>query len=75
MKHISFNAYIVYIIHIVNSTSVPNVDTANPEFHISEQNPNILNFMVSQYDCANQNNLRQFSLLNVEQCKQAPSDF
>ena len=30
--------------------------------------------MVSHYDCAKQNNLRQFSLLNVEPCKQAPSD-
>ena len=30
--------------------------------------------MVSHYDCAKQNNLRQFSLLNVESCKQAPSD-
>ena len=30
--------------------------------------------MVSHYDCAKQNNLRQFSLLNVEPCKRAPSD-
>ena len=30
--------------------------------------------MVSHYDCAKLNNLRQFSLLNVEPCKQAPSD-
>ena len=30
--------------------------------------------MVSYYDCAKQNNLRQFSLLNVEPCKRAPSD-
>ena len=30
--------------------------------------------MVSHYDCGKQNNLRQFSLLNVEPCKQAPSD-
>ena len=30
--------------------------------------------MVSLYDCAKQNNLRQFSLLNVEPCKRAPSD-
>ena len=30
--------------------------------------------MVSHYDCAKQNNLRQFSLLNVEPCKQEPSD-
>ena len=26
---------------------------------MSEQDPNILNLMVSQYDCAKQNNLRQ----------------
>ena len=30
--------------------------------------------MVSHYDCAKQNNLRQFSLLHVEPCKQASSD-
>ena len=74
MKKILFNTYIVYIIHIVYSTSVPKVDTTKSENHISEQDPNILNLMVSHYDCAKQNNLRQFSLLNVETCKQAPSD-
>ena len=30
--------------------------------------------MVSHYDCAKQNKFRQFSLLNVEPCKQATSD-
>ena len=74
MKNILFNTYIVYIIHIVNSTSVPKVDTTNSKNHISEQDLNILSLMVSQYDCAKQNNLRKFSLLNVEPCKQAPSD-
>ena len=74
MKNKHFNTYIVYIIHTVNSTSVPKVDTRNSENHISEQDPNFLNPMVSHYDCAKQNNLRQFSLLNVEPCKQAPSD-
>ena len=74
MKNILFNAYIAYIIHIVNSTSVPKVDTTNSENHISEQDPNILNLMVSLKICAKQNNLRQVSLLNVEPCKQAPSD-
>ena len=69
-----FITYIAYIIHIVDSTSVPKVDTTNPANHISEQNPIILNLMVSHYDCAKQNNLRQFSLLKVETCKQAPSD-
>ena len=74
MTNILFITYFTYIIHIVTSTSVPKVDTTNPENHISEQVPIILNFMVSHYDCAKQNNLRQFSLVNVEPCKQAPSD-
>ena len=59
---------------MVNSTSVPKVDTTNSENQISEHDPYILNLMVSSYDCAKQNNLKQFSLLNVEPCKQAPSD-
>ena len=63
-----------YIIHLVHSSSVPKVDTTNSANHISEQDPNILTLMVSRYDCAKQNTLRQFSLLNVEPCKQAPSD-
>ena len=62
------------MIYIVNSTSVPKVDTTNPENRISEQDPKILNLMVSHYDCAKRSNLRQLSLLNVEPCKQAPSD-
>ena len=30
--------------------------------------------MVSHYDCAKQHILRQFTLLNVKQCTEAPSD-
>ena len=83
MNNKHFNLYIVYIIHavkyayiihLVHSSSVPKVDTTNSANHISEQDPNILTLMVSHYDCAKQNNLRQFSLLNVEPCKQATSD-
>ena len=87
MNHITFNLYLVYIIHVVkyiyiihivhslvHPSTVPKVDTTNSENHISDQDPNILNLMVSYFDCAKQNNLRQFSLLNVEPCKQAPSD-
>ena len=76
MIDILFITYIVYLIHLTNRTSVPKADTTNPENHISPQDPNILNFMESHYDCAKQNNLRQFSLLNVEpsEGKQAPSD-
>ena len=71
---ILFFTYIAYIILIVNSISIPKVDTTNPVNHISEQDPNILNLMVSHYDCAKQNNLKQFSLINVEPCTQASSD-
>ena len=74
MINILFIIYFFYITHIVTSTSVPKVDTTNPENYISEQDPNILNLMVPHYDCAKQNNLRQVSLLNVEPCKQAHSD-
>ena len=74
MIDILFITYIVYLIRLANTTSVPKADTANPENHISPQDPKIINLMVSHYDCAKQNNLRQFSLLNVEPCKQAPSD-
>ena len=49
--------------------SVPKADTTNPENRISPQDPNILHLMVSHYDCAKQNNLKQFSLLRVEPCK------
>ena len=75
MNNKHFNLYIeyiihaviyAYIIHLVHSSSVPKVDTTNSANHISEQDPNILTQMLSHYDCAKQNNLRQFSLLNVE---------
>ena len=54
MINIFFVTCITYIIHIITSTSVPKVDTTNPENHISEHDPNILNLMVSHYDCAKQ---------------------
>ena len=74
MIDLLFITYVVYLKHLTNTTSVPKADTTNPENRISPQDPNILNIMVSHYDCAKQNNLRKFSLLNVEPCKQAPSD-
>ena len=74
MIDILFITYIVYLIHLKNTTSVPKADTTIPESHISPQDPNIIILMVSHYDCAKLNNLRQFSLLIVEPCKQAPSD-
>ena len=61
MNNKHFNLYIVYIIHavkyayiihLVHSSSVPNIDTTNSANHISERDPIILTLMVSHYDCA-----------------------
>ena len=59
MINILSSAYIAYIILIDNPTSVLKADTKIPENHISPQDPNILNILVSHYNCAKQNNLRQ----------------
>ena len=57
MIDILFIAFIVYLIHPTNTTSVPKADTTNPGNHISPQDPNILNLMESHYDCAKQNTI------------------
>ena len=33
-----------------------------------------MNLIVSHYDCEKQHTLRQFKLLNVKQCTEAPSN-
>ena len=38
------------------------------DLHISD-------LLVSHYDCSKQHNLRQFSLIRVQPCAQAPSGF
>ena len=67
MNQITFNLFLVYIIHVVkyiyiihlvhslvHPSTVLKVDTTKSENHISDQDPNILNLMVSHYDCAKQ---------------------
>ena len=76
MNQITFTLYLIYIIqvvkytyiiHIVHSlvhpSTVPKVDTANSENHISDQDPNISNLMVSHYDCAKQKKLKTIQFL------------
>ena len=46
----------------------------NTENSLPSDDPNKTNFMVSHYDCENQHNLRQYNLLNVKQCTEAPSN-
>ena len=70
----SYITTIILFLHFFNSTfSIPIVlpDTEN---YLPSDDPNITNLMVSHYDCAKQHNLRQFNLLNVKQCTEAPSD-
>ena len=65
---------LILYLHLFNSTfSIPitHSDTKN---YLPSDDPNITNLMVSHYDCAKQHNLRQFNLLKVKQCTEAPSD-
>ena len=61
-------------LHLFNFTfSIP-ITPSDTENYLPSDDPNITNLMVSHYDCAKQHNLRQFNLLNVKQCTEAPSD-
>ena len=55
------------------SFSIPITPSDAENYHPSDD-PNITNLMVSHYDIAKQHTLRQFNLLNVKQCTEAPSD-
>ena len=65
---------LILYLHLFNFTfSIP-ITPSNTENYLPSDDPNITNLMVSHYDCAKQHNLRQFNLLNVKQCTEAPSD-
>ena len=61
--------------HLFTYTSSIPITPSDTENYLPSDDPNITNLMVSHYDCAKQHNLRQFNLLNVKQCTEAPSDF
>ena len=46
-------------------------DTDN---YLPPDDQNIINLMVSRYGCEKQHNLRQFNLVNVKLCTEAPSN-
>ena len=58
-----------HLITFIFSIPITPSDTEN---YLPSDDPNITNAMVSHYDCAKQHNLRQFNLLNVKQCTEAP---
>ena len=58
---------------MTSATSV-SISPANIDGYLPSDDPNITNLMVSHYDCAKQNNLRQINLLKVKQCTEPPSN-
>ena len=65
---------LILYLHLFNFTfSIP-ITPPDTENYLPSDDPNSTNLMVSHYDCAKQHNLRQFNLLNVKQCTEAPSD-
>ena len=64
---------LLFIYFCTTTSSIP-ITTSDTENYLPSDDPNITNLMVSHYDCTKQHNLRQFNLLNVKQCTEAPSD-
>ena len=70
----SYITILILYLNLFNFTfSIP-ITPSDTEHYLPSDDPNITNLMVSHYDCAKQSNLRQFNLLNVKQCTEAPSD-
>ena len=74
LRTTSYIKILILYSHLFNFTfSIP-ITPSDTENYLPSDDPNITNLMVSHYDCAKQHNLRQFNLLNVKQCTEAPSD-
>ena len=71
MLHLTNIILHFYLFHTTLSIPITSSDTDN---YLPSDDPKITNLMVSHYDCAKQHNLRQFNLLNVKQCTEAPPD-
>ena len=65
---------LILYLHLFNFTFSIAITPSDTENYLPSDDPNITNLMVSHYDCAKQQNLRQSNLLNVKQCTEAPSD-
>ena len=73
-SYATFYITIIFLLHFFNSTFSITIVHPDTDNYLPSDDPNITNLMVSHYDCAKQHNLRQFNLLNVKQCTEAPSD-
>ena len=56
------------------NTHAKPIELFDTDRYLPSDNPNITNLTVSHYDCAKQHIPRQFNLLNVRQCTEAPSN-
>ena len=79
--HLPFKLHtLLYITNIVLQSFILTLQSTIPisrtdkENYLQYDDPNITNLMVSHYDCDKQHNRRQFNLLNVKQCIEAPSN-
>ena len=58
---------------ILTFTSTIPISPTDYENYLPFDDPNDTNLIVSHYDCEKQHILRQFNLLNVKQCTEAPN--
>ena len=70
----SYITILILYSHLFNFTFSITITSSDTENYLPSDDPNITNLMVSHYDCAKQHNSRQFNLLNVKQCTEAPSE-
>ena len=70
----SYITTLILHLHLFNLTFSKPITPSDTENYLPSDDPNITNLMVSHYDCAKQHNLRQFNLLKVKQCTEAPCD-
>ena len=64
--------YILLFYITISFTSSIHIAPTDDTRYIPSDDPNVTKLMVSHYDSEKQHNLRQFKLLNVKQCTEAP---
>ena len=70
----SYITILILYSHLFHFTSSIPITPSDTENYLPSDDPNFTNLMVSHNDCAKQHYLRQFNLLNVKQCTEAPFD-
>ena len=70
----SYITILILYSHLFHFSFLIPITPSDTENYLPSDDPSSTNLMVSHYDCAKQHNLRQFNLLNVKQCTEAPSD-